>query len=211
MHTLTLRIYLTLVAVLLFFAFTSGWVMQRQLESERSVVAGAMAERMSAWGDLIERSLPDPEEPEADQAAALLAWSHRLRLPLALDSAQGKRIAASESYVRRRAEDPARDMAVRLEDGRTLWMVRPDPNRPGRLRQRGADERAAPPPSWLGMPPMVYQRGVGMAVGLVVLFVAVALAAWPAVRRLTRRLKLLQRGVEQFGAGQLSHRVEVSG
>jgi signal transduction histidine kinase len=43
------------------------------------------------------------------------------------------------------------------------------------------------------------------------LFVAIAGAAWPAVRALTRRLQALRLGVERFGAGQLSHRVEVSG
>jgi signal transduction histidine kinase len=59
------------------------------------------------------------------------------------------------------------------------------------------------PPSW--------QRGVGTIVVLVLLFVAVAAGAWPVVRRLTRRLQALKRGVEQFGAGELHHRVEVSG
>jgi signal transduction histidine kinase len=44
-----------------------------------------------------------------------------------------------------------------------------------------------------------------------VLFVAVAAGAFPVVRRLTRRLEALKRGVEQFGAGQLSHRVAISG
>ena len=46
---------------------------------------------------------------------------------------------------------------------------------------------------------------------LVVLFVAVAAGAYPVVRRLTRRLEALKQGVEQFGAGPLSQRVEVSG
>jgi signal transduction histidine kinase len=46
---------------------------------------------------------------------------------------------------------------------------------------------------------------------LVLLFVAVAIGAWPAVRHQTRRLQALKKGVEQFGAGQLHHRVEVSG
>jgi signal transduction histidine kinase len=44
-----------------------------------------------------------------------------------------------------------------------------------------------------------------------VLFVAVAAGAFPVVRRLTRRLEALKGGVEQFGAGQLSHRVAVTG
>jgi len=59
------------------------------------------------------------------------------------------------------------------------------------------------PPGW--------QRGVGLVVVLVVLFVAVAAGAFPVVRRLTRRLEALKRGVEQFGAGQLHQRVAISG
>ncbi|MDQ6628605.1 MAG: HAMP domain-containing histidine kinase, partial [Pseudomonadota bacterium] len=50
-----------------------------------------------------------------------------------------------------------------------------------------------------------------LAVVLVVLFIAVAAGAYPVVRRLTHRLETLKKGVEQFGAGELSHRVAVSG
>jgi signal transduction histidine kinase len=50
-----------------------------------------------------------------------------------------------------------------------------------------------------------------MVVALIVLFIAVSAGAWPVVRRLTRRLEALKQGVERFGAGQLHHRVEVSG
>ena len=67
--------------------------------------------------------------------------------------------------------------------------------------------------SWLMFPRSFISFGVlhGMAVMLVLLFVAVAAGAFPVVRRLTRRLESLKQGVETFGAGQLSHRVEVSG
>ena len=41
--------------------------------------------------------------------------------------------------------------------------------------------------------------------------VAVALATYPIVRRLTRRLEALQHGVEQWGDGNLAARVPVSG
>jgi signal transduction histidine kinase len=53
--------------------------------------------------------------------------------------------------------------------------------------------------------------GGALAAVLVLLFVGVALGAFPVVRRLTRRLETLKRGVEQFGAGQLGHRVDESG
>jgi signal transduction histidine kinase len=50
--------------------------------------------------------------------------------------------------------------------------------------------------------------------GLFILFLlalAIALGAYPIVRRLTRRLERLQRRVEALGAGDLSARVEVEG
>src|SRR6185436_18952329 len=80
---------------------------------------------MGAWAELIERSLPGHETAPGDQAAALLDWSQRLRLPLALDSASGVRIAESESFTRRQTEGAVRGLAVRLDDGRTLWIMRP--------------------------------------------------------------------------------------
>jgi signal transduction histidine kinase len=68
--------------------------------------------------------------------------------------------------------------------------------------------RQAPP--W----PMVFPglpSGAGLAIVLLVLFLAIAAGAYPVVRRLTRRLEALKRGVEQFGAGALDHRVAISG
>jgi signal transduction histidine kinase len=216
MRTLTLRIYLTVVAVLLLFAFGSGWLFQRQVQRERQLTESAVTERMGAWGDLIQRALPPPEAPAAEQAAALSEWSQRLRIPLALDDARGARVATAESFVRRQTEPGARSYAVPLDDGRTLWVIRGlGANRlralQGPVGARGGEAlvRPLPPPLLPFMPPA--WQGLGPVVLLVLLFVAVAAGAWPAVRHLTRRLQALKQGVEQFGAGQLHHRVEVSG
>jgi signal transduction histidine kinase len=67
-----------------------------------------------------------------------------------------------------------------------------------------------------GMPPSAWRppwlpEGAGLAVLLVVIFIAVAGAAWPVVRRLTRRLEALKQGVEAFGAGALHQRVAEDG
>jgi signal transduction histidine kinase len=183
-----------------------------------------IAERVAAWADLIQRSLPGVDEPADEQSAALLAWSHRLRLPLALDDPSGKRIAASESFDRRQRDGHPRGLAIPLDDGRTLWVMRPGarpmhgPPRFGRDESfhgdgppgAGRPGRGGPPNFWpWGRGPL--GPGLGLVLVLVLLFVAVAAGAWPAVRRLTRRLKALQKGVEHFGAGNLAHRVEVSG
>lgn len=231
MKTLTLRIYLTVVAVLLLFAAVSGWLFQRQIDSERSRADTMLSERMAAWGDLIQRSLPGKSAPTEEQAAALLDWSQRLRLPLALDDAQGTRIGTSESFAERSSEsgtpgglgaggDSGREgrrraYAVPLEDGRTLWVMRPG-RRPGPagMGPGGVGERRGEqPPPLIALPflPPGWQGGAGLLVLLALLFAAVALGAWPVVHHLTRRLTRLRQGVEQFGAGQLGHRVEVNG
>lgn len=236
MKTLALRIYLTVVMVLLLFTLGTGWLAQRHMEHERNEVQfqAASNERAAAWGELIENSLPPVRHPEADQALALLEWSDRLRLPLALDNPQGRRIATSELMQERLLRQPVeaqrRLQQVRLSDGRTLWILRLGLGR-SRL---GVPEGAGPPAhdgemgpprpgmpplphwgggplGWLAPPPWLLSGAPALIVSLLMLFVAVAVGAWPVANRLTRRLKALRQGVETFGSGQLQHRVDVEG
>ena len=218
MRSLYLRIYVTLVVVMLLFAATSGWLFQRHLEQERGRADSVLTERMGAWAELIQRSLPGSDAPTAEQGGALLDWSQRLRLPLALDTASGQRIAASESFLNRQREGGAvRALAVRLEDGRTLWIMRPGRRPTGPAAGTGGDAPGKPFGPVGGGPPFgpfgppAWQQGIGLVILLVLLFVAVAAGAYPVVRRLTRRLEALKRGVEEFGAGKLHHRVSVAG
>ena len=224
MKSLYLRIYATVVAVLLLFALISAFVVERHLDQERVRTEQVVSDRLGAWADLLQHSLPGIEAPPEVQVSALREWSQRLRLPLALDDAQGQRIGASDSFMRRSAEGIVPPVAFHLDDGRTLWTMRP-----AQLRQAGQEARglglepraggfpatqgrfAEPPaPPWPLLPPGL-PRGVGLAIVLVVLFIAVSAGAFPVVRRLTHRLEALKQGVEQFGAGELSHRVTVSG
>jgi signal transduction histidine kinase len=251
MKSLYLRIWLTVIAVLLLFALIAGWLFQSNVEHERERVQSMWADRAAAWAALIENSLPERDAPVTEQRAAVLDWSQRLRLPLALDDAAGRRIATSESFERREAQGPAaprRAVRLPLSDGRTLWIMRPgmgglrgggprgegDAPRPGPGGgfgpDRGAERGPERGPGWsfgagLGggpgsgfltlprglMLPGAWGGGVGLVVTLAVLFFAIALGAYPVVRRLTRRLEGLQRGVESFGAGQLSQRVNDDG
>ena len=231
MKTLALRIYLTVVTVLLLFTLGTGWLAQRHMEHERSEVQSQAAqnERAAAWGELIENSLPPVTQPEADQAQALLEWAERLRLPLALDNPQGHRIATSDlmqERLLRQQGSPIRVQEIHLSDGRVLWILRPSPlqrNRAGAPHD-GSDGGPSPPtglggpPHWFGgplgwlvPPPWMLNGAPALIVSLLLLFVAVAIGAWPVVNRLTRRLKALRQGVETFGSGQLQHRVEVEG
>lgn len=76
-------------------------------------------------------------------------------------------------------------------DGQVLNLELPRPKRPARN-------------AW-SRPPF----GFGWMLGIVAL--AVALGAYPIIRRLTQRLEGLQRGVERWGSGDLSARVAVQG
>ncbi|MGH6648051.1 HAMP domain-containing sensor histidine kinase [Aquabacterium sp.] len=230
MKTLALRIYLTVVAVLLLFTLGTGWLAQRHMEHERSELQSQAAsnERAAAWGELIENSLPGVTQPEADQAQALLEWAARLRLPLALDNPQGRRIATSDLMQERLLRQRGgliRLQEVHLSDGRVLWILRQPPmmNR-GRNGPPPNDGEGPPPrgglgePHWFGgplgwlvPPPWLLNGAPALLVSLLMLFVAVAVGAWPVANRLTRRLKALRQGVETFGSGQLQHRVDVEG
>jgi signal transduction histidine kinase len=277
LKSLYLRIWLTVVTALALFALASGWLLNRHLDQERQRAEAMLTERMAAWGDLIQNSIPGPGASAEEQTSALREWSRRLRVPLALHDAHGQRIGASESYLRREAEGPGgprRPFSIHLEDGRTLWLMRPNfvrfqrgevagevaapavvagsgPDRvaggTGMGGQRSLDDRPdlqsggppGPPPNGVpamgpggpGGPPPDAGRGpdgsaltlsfppsppewltsLGLVALLLLLFLAVAGGAYPVVRRLTRRLEQLKRGVEAFGAGALDHRIKADG
>ncbi|MBB5206420.1 signal transduction histidine kinase [Inhella inkyongensis] len=199
MKSLYLRIYLTVVAVLLAFALVGGWLAQRQMESEREQFETNQEERLQAMAVLLQRALPAADAPAHEQALALRQWSQQLRLPLALEDERGQRLASTGRFERLLDQHgPAALQVLPLSDGRRLLLLRP-------WRARGAQVLPFPP-GWGGA------RGVHALILLfVLLFVAVALGAYPVVRRLTRRLEALKQGVERFGAGDLAHRVEVDG
>ena len=261
MKSLYLRIWLTVVAALALFALVSGWMWQRHVEQERERVEAVATERLAAWAELVQRSLPGAAAPAAEQAEALREWSGRLRVPLALDDRRGVRIAASDSFANREANSNRRAAAVRLDDGRTLWLARrswrrgagDDPPSDELNGWRGNGNGAGGPgsgPGMLHLPrgPMLGEHPPGPALGgrmldgglphdpdsflgqtglaglslglpkalgplilVAMLFVAVAAGAFPVVRRLTRRLEALKQGVQAFGAGDLSQRVDASG
>lgn len=123
---------------------------------------------------------------------------------------------------RQAAEPPLREIRVRNEAGQLLGSASSRPREPmdaDTPRPRGA-EFTVPlstgqvlevqvlrpqPPSFWNRPPF------GFFWMLAMVGVGVALATYPMVRHLTRRLEALQRGVERWGDGDLSARVPVSG
>ncbi len=142
MKSLYLRIYATVVVVLLLFAGVSGWIVERHLDEERSRSEQVVSDRLGAWAELLGNSLPGPETTAEVQLAALRDWSQRLRVPLALDDSKGERIGASESFERRLL-DGVRPFSFKLDDGRTLWTMRPGMRQGGGRGDDAATPRAA--------------------------------------------------------------------
>jgi signal transduction histidine kinase len=225
-RSLYLRIWLTVIVTLALFAGVSGWLVQRHLDQERARNQAVLTERIAAWGDLIQRSLPPASAPAPVQAQALRDWSQRLRVPMALEDAQGHRIAASDSYARRegdKASSRVMTYQIRLDDGRSLFVMRPSMFKPtGVEGEPGPDggsiehhlqafDGHGPPPLLLPGLPRGVQPGLSLLALVIVLFIAIAMGAYPFVRRLTRRLEALKRGVEAFGEGALDRRVPVEG
>ncbi len=225
MKSLYVRIYLTLVALLLAFAFGSAWLFQRHIEQERGNVELVAGERLNAMAGLLKLALPPATASQAEQAEVFADWGGRLRMPLALVDAEGRRIATTLMFQRRVDDPNAIIVSAGLGDGRSLEMVRgvrqanPQAGPPG-FAPHGFTEPGGRPRldegPWAG--PWLHRPGTPnapavstLAIVLVLLFVGVAAGAYPVVRRLTRRLEVLKRGVEQFGAGQLGHRVDDSG
>ena len=91
------------------------------------------------------------------------------------------------------------EFRVTMVNGQTLYIKLPSPNRPPTSAL--PTQRTQ---SWLQSP-----MGFAWLLGLVAL--AVALGAYPVVRRLTKRLEMLQKGVERWGDGDLSTRLPVQG
>ncbi|MFZ2387291.1 MAG: ATP-binding protein [Polaromonas sp.] len=107
-------------------------------------------------------------------------------------NAAGEVIGTAQTKPDRKiGEDLEFDVMTR--DGQTLNLLLPRPRRP-------------PGNPWMRPP---FGFGFGWMLGLVGL--AVALGAYPVMRRLTLRLEALQRGVERWGAGDLSARVNAEG
>lgn len=187
MRRLYLRIYLGFVAMLLALLAASSllWWSGPGPRRDRNL--------LRATGILVEAALPAASAPAEDARRLLARLAGELDGDLALFDPAGTLVASAGAAVpaprpgERRSHwlhdrgGPA--AALRLGDGRTL------------VARFGGHE--PPALAWLA--------SLG-AVGL-----ALAAAAWPVARGVTRRLERLERRVDELGAGDLSARVEVEG
>ncbi len=189
MKRLYLQLWLTVVLSLLVFALVAGYLWRVLVHVAPPPQAAELA------GEIAQGALPPADAPREAQQAALERLSAGGRVQIALYAPDGARIAQVGPQLLGPREARHRDFPWRgprvwtleLPDGR--WIA-------ARLPRR---ERS---------PPLV---PVGLVLTLGLLAVAVAVGAYPVVRRATRRLERLQTGVEALGAGDLAARVKVEG
>ena len=187
MRRLYLKIYLTIIASLLLVVLVAGGVW-------RWGAGGPPGSQiLEVAGEIASLALPSADSAVLDQQRAIEQLARKFRSDLALYAGSGRLIA---------------------EAGRPL----PPPPLTGDggwVRGRGGPAWTfrLPDERWLVVRALPRHRNPAihflLALGGIAL--AVALAAYPFVRGLTRRLERLQAGVEKLGAGNLSARVDVEG
>src|SRR3954470_5740047 len=186
MQRLYLQIYVTVLLVLAVFVGAAA-ITWRLVEEETPQYLDIAAELTGAL-------LPDPGAPPAEQQKALDALNRKLRFDLTLYRPDGTIIANVGRPPPRFDPRRARTGWRRGQGGPTFSLQLPD----GRwLLARQVRERPSP---------ILWVVG-----GLALLAIAIAVGAYPVVRRLGRRLERLKEGVEQLGSGDLGARVQVEG
>jgi len=186
MQRLYLQFYVTILLVLA--VFVGAAVLTLKLVEEQT------PQYLDVAAELTGALLPDADAPQTDDQKVLESLQRKLHFDLALYRSDGSLIASVGRMPPRFDPRRARVGWRRGSAGPTFTLQLPD----GRwLLAHQVHERPSPT-LWI-------------AGFLLVLAAAIALGAWPVVRRLGGRLERLKAGVEQLGGGDLGARVAVEG
>jgi signal transduction histidine kinase len=182
MRRLYLRIYLAVLASLAVFVLATA-VLWRQV--------GQHVPQAEIAATLALNVLPQAGAQREQHQAALERLTANLHADLSVFSADRTLLAS----VGEPLPVPAREGWSGRWRGGPTWSVQLDDGR------------------WLAARLYRHQRhpALGLLFTLALIALAVGVGAYPVVRRLTRRLERLQRGVESLAAGDLSVRVGVEG
>ncbi len=183
MRRLYLHIYLTVIASLALFVLIAAlmWRQLADVSPQKQVF-----EIIAALSDV---ALPAATEPPAAQQTALERLHTRMHSDLALFAPDKTLLASTGTPL------PTPEHGGSAWSGGPVITIELPDNRLLSARLLGHRHHPA--------------FGLFAVLGLIAL--AVALGAYPAVRRLTRRLERLQTSVEALGAGDLAARVDVEG
>jgi signal transduction histidine kinase len=192
MRKLYFRIYIAMILSLVVFALAVGLLWRTLGDAGRAWPA------METAGQFAQNLLPPATAPRSEQQAALEKIGAGLSLAISLYGADRALIANLDTPIALPPVDSQRrGFRARMHDGPGWSLQLPD----GRwliARHTGHDHSRAAP-------------GIAIVSMLALLLLAVAIAAHPLARRLTRRLERLQAGVDTLGGGDLSARVKVEG
>lgn len=188
---LYIQIYLTVLGTLVLVVLLAGliWNMFARDRFNQDV--------FEIVGSLAYLSLPAAEAPSIEQRMAVDRLSRELDIDITLFDSNRELIAASGIPAPQpRAERGRHRGRWKRQRRQHEWLLHlPD----GRWLVADVHRRGGPPPLWR------------LLVFLGVIALGVGLGAYPLVRRLTRRLERLQRGVEKIGSGALGTRIEIAG
>ncbi len=193
MRRLYFRIYLAVLASLIVFALAAGLLWRTLGESWGAWQGGEMVAQFA------QNILPPVSTETAAQQAALEKLGAGLHTDVSLFAPDRSLVAAVGMPLSLPEEGIDRGLFGSRMRGHPAWTVRLPDGRWLVARRVGTDR------------PFRHVPGIALVVALMLLFVVVAIAAHPVVRRLTRRLERLQNGVETLGRGDLSTRVKVEG
>jgi signal transduction histidine kinase len=188
MRRLYLQVYAAFVGILVLFgvlASVAWWLTGPEREERRA---------LDGFAALVAEALPGPDAPREELRASLERLAARFPADVAVHGPDG----ALQASVGEPMPAPPRD-------GASGWLR----GGPG----RGALALHLPDGRWVLA--RHAHAGSGPALGalaaLALLALAIAVGAYPVVRRLTGRLERLQARVEALGQGELSARIEVEG
>ncbi len=188
MKRLYYQFYLTIVGTLVLVVIVGG-ILWSFVDHD-----APSHQRYTLIGELVAAALAPPDAPISEQRIVLQRLAQRLGTDLTLYNQARRPVASAGPPLPLHADDHDRG-GWHHGGGRPSWSMRLPDERwivarlPGEMRFS----------KW----------GLLFLLGGVAL--AVALAAFPLARRVTRRLERLQKGVELLGAGDLTARVKVEG
>jgi signal transduction histidine kinase len=181
------QLYLTIIASLVLVVLVAG-LLWRLGPNDTPASRG-----LEIAGELMAAQLPPPDAAPAAQQEAIARLHDRLDIDLGLFDSGRQLVAAAGRPVPPPMSRQSHGW-IYDRDG-AAWAIKLSDNR------------------WIVARPSIppHRPVLRLIIFLGCIALAVALCAYPVVRRLTGRLERLQRGVEQLGSGNLSARVEVEG
>ena len=201
-NRLYVRIWLAVVLAVAVLIFLVGWAWRESAERKLADYSASPVVRevqvRNAAGEVVGTATAAPRVPGMGTE-----FSVTLSKPLAAGEAVHLTLPRARRMNPQTGElEPLRPQELRERIERMDQRMRPD--RPD--YRFGADGPPGSPAdkTWFKPP-------FGFVWMLLLVGLAVALGTYPLIRRLTKRLHTLQIGVEQWGQGDLSTRVKVSG